>query len=509
MIKPGLNNSDLPNLTGRRQSVRTQLIVWNILALTLLLGILGGVVHYTVLSFLMDSVDRELDKRVQHVVDMPEPPPRPPGDFGGRDRPPFMNDGSPDMGGDHPPDGRRPPRGFRGRGFRDIDPYHPHRFDLDGKSRDPFDDHAPWDMHAVTLAAQGQDITSKGVENAEPLQLLTRPILDHGKVIGVVQGAYPLTDINRAISGMNRALLMLIPVGLLGAGLGGAYLTDRVLRRVRRLTQAAEHISALKFSDRLPVSGNDEFSELANTFNGLLGRLESAYTRQEQALEQQRRFTADASHELKTPLTIIKGTASMTLNSNPDEEEYRSSLQEIDSAASSMSTLVQDLLLLARSDEGLSSCSHIELLVKEVVDLAVKGIRHIDGAAIKVDIREDTLTVLGNESELVRLFTNLLDNALRYSPPEGEITITALRQGSSAIIRVADQGIGIAAEHLAHLGERFYRIDTSRTRPTGGTGLGLSICKNIVQSHHGTIQYESKLGVGTTVTVALPIYNEE
>ncbi len=502
-------NREQPAFSGRKHSVRTQLILWNIVALAILLGILGGVIHYTVESFLIDSVDRELDRRLQRVGDHPDPPPGPhPDGFQGVGQPPFMDDRRRDGGGP-PIDFNRPEFDHRPPGFRANDPYHPHKYDLDGKSRDPVDSRAPWDMNALKRASSGQDVTSSVVENDEPLQILSRPLFDRGQVIGVAQAAYPLTDINRAISGMNRALLMLIPVGLLGAGMGGAYLTDRVLRRVRKLTQAADHISALKFSDRLPVTGNDEFSELASTFNGLLGRLESAYTRQEQVLEQQRRFTADASHELKTPLTIIKGTASMILSTDPDKSDYRESLQEIDRAASSMSTLVQDLLILARSDEGHSSSTHIELLLKEIIIDAVKGVNRIPGAEIKVDFADDSLRVRGNESELVRLFTNLLDNALHYTPAEGSISVLVYREGSFAVIKISDTGIGMEAKHLPHLGERFYRIDSSRTRPTGGTGLGLSICKNIVQIHYGSINFESKPGAGTTVTVALPLSIEE
>jgi signal transduction histidine kinase len=252
------------------------------------------------------------------------------------------------------------------------------------------------------------------------------------------------------------------------------------------------------------VSGNDEFSELADTFNGLLGRLESAFSEQQRLLEQQRRFTGDASHELKTPLTIIKGNTSMALDSESSVDGYRQTLREIDRAADTMSSLVQDLLLLARSDGGQLGTDRIELLLREVLERAISAIAYHRGAPVTLQIEDNALIVPGNEGELVRLFTNLLDNATRYTPVDGRITVRVGKQGNRVTVIIADTGTGIAAEHLAHLGERFYRVDSSRSRPAGGTGLGLSICKSIVDAHQGTMTFQSKVGVGTAVTITLP-----
>jgi signal transduction histidine kinase len=306
-----------------------------------------------------------------------------------------------------------------------------------------------------------------------------------------------------AIAGLDRALLTLIPIGLLFSGLGGAYVTNRVLRRVHLTTQTAREITAGDFSTRLPVSGNDEFSELAETFNGLLNRLQSAFQQQELLLEQQRRFTADASHELKTPLTVIKGTTSMTLHSAPTVPVYRAALQDIDRAADTMSHLVQDLLLLARSDGGQLGKEKIELLVRDILDSAVSGIRR-ESAPVTLHIDDETLSVMGNEQELVRLFSNVLDNAVHHTPIDGTIQVSAQAEEENVGITVRDTGPGIPPEHLPHVGERFYRVDAARSRPDGGTGLGLSICKGIVHAHGGTLSIESTSGVGTTVHIRLP-----
>jgi signal transduction histidine kinase len=492
-----LLSSRLQRWPGRRGSLRTQLIAWNILALALLLGMLGVVIRYTVRSFLTASVNRELDRQVAH---MPPPPPDgrflPVGPPAGR--PFFAPADAPRFVGAGTLWDRRGPRLLR-----DDNPYHPRHFDLQGRALMPFDDHALWDAEAFALAKQGERQHSQVVVDGVPLQVLSDPVFDGGKVVAVVQAAYPLTDVNRAIAGLDSALLTLIPVGLLCAGLGGAYLTDRVLRRVRRTTQAAGRISAQDFSARLPVTGNDEFSELAETFNGLLSRLESAFRQQKRLLEQQRRFTADASHELKTPLTVIKGTASMALNDPAADTLTRRALQEIDRAADTMSHLVQDLLLLARSDGGQLGKNRIELLAREVLERAISGVAQ-SGAAITLRVEDETLSVTGNEAELIRLFSNLLANAARCTPPEGAIRVTAQAEGRSVVMRVADTGPGIAPEHLPHLGERFYRVDAARSRPDGGTGLGLSICRGIVEAHRGAMSIESAVGKGTTVTISLP-----
>lgn len=466
----------------RRQSVRTQLVWWNIFALALLLGALGVVVRALVRSTIMNSVDRELDAHTRPMMERME------GRHGGP------------LGG--PPD-PRPPREGRGPRF-DPSPYRPRLFDLAGHALNPRRQAEPlWDPAAFALAKTGQTHYSTVVVNGEPIRVLSRPFPRQGPIQGVIQAPYALEDVNRALQGLDRALLLLLPVALLCAGLGGAWLTDRVLRRVRRLTQAAGHIGVRDLSERLPITGRDEFSELAETFNGLLGRLETAFGRQQRLIEQQRRFTADASHELKTPLTIIQGNASLALSGHPAPDEYRQAMGEIGLAAETMSRLVRDLILLAQSDAGRLGQDRIELLVREVLERAVSRVPRPD-AAVCLTLDDEAVSVPGNEEELVRLFTNLLTNAARHTPPTGRITLAARREDGQAVVTVTDTGDGIAPEHLPHLGERFYRVDSARARLDGGTGLGLSIARSVAEAHGGALTFASILGEGTTVTVTLP-----
>jgi two-component system OmpR family sensor kinase len=294
------------------------------------------------------------------------------------------------------------------------------------------------------------------------------------------------------------------PLALLAAALGGALLTDRALRPVRQITQAAAQIGASDLSDRLPVKGQDEFSELAATFNGMLSRLEQAFTQLAQALEQQQRFTADASHELRTPLTIIKANTSLALEEERSNVEYRRALEAADRAADTTNRIVQDLLLLARGDVGQLGVDRRPTRIGELLQRAAEPFRGSHIPPISVELSDPSLAVAADPHHLVRLFGNLLENAVRHTPPTGRITVSAHDEEDSVVVRVEDTGEGIAPEHLPHVCERFYRVDAARTRRHGGTGLGLAICQSIVEAHHGSLTLESVVGEGTTVTVRLP-----
>jgi len=247
----------------------------------------------------------------------------------------------------------------------------------------------------------------------------------------------------------------------------------------------------------LPATGEDEISKLSSTFNAMLSRLEHTF-------EQQRRFTADASHELRTPLAAIKAHTSLALHGDKTPAEYRRALEGADRAATVMSRIVQDLLLLARSDAGQLKPDIRSVPVREVLEAAIEAIQGQTHAPVELQVPDADLRVLGDPTCLIRLFTNLLDNAARYTPLGGRITLNAEGDGTWATITVADTGIGIAPEHLPHVCERFYRVDQARSRKHGGTGLGLAICQSLVEAQHGRLSLESEMGKGTRVYVTLP-----
>jgi signal transduction histidine kinase len=369
----------------------------------------------------------------------------------------------------------------------------------------------PWDETAFRMALLGRPIHSTVRVDGENLRVASVPWVRDGQIVGVVQVARELDAYEELRTRQLQMLLLLIPAGLLAAVGGGWFLTNRALRPVRDVTLAAEQISAADLSRRLQVAGDDELAELARTFNGMIARLEEAFRSREEAFErlaaayeQQRRFVSDASHELRTPLTRIKGSTSLALSRERTPEEYRKSLRVADTAADAMHRLLQDLLLLARSD-----AQRLEPQ-RQVVDLAVvvrdaaAQLPEEAVARIQQELPGEPCPVLADPTHLARVFVNLLENAVRHTPPEGRILVVVRAEGERVVAEVADTGEGIAAEHLPHVFERFYRVDAARSRPQGGTGLGLAISKSLVEAHGGTISLASEVGRGATFTVALP-----
>lgn len=314
----------------------------------------------------------------------------------------------------------------------------------------------------------------------------------------VWQSTESLAPTNKAIDQFTRSLLTMIPLAALIASAGGLFLTGRALQPVRAATDAANNIEASDLSKRLPVSGIDEFARLATTFNGMLERLEAAF-------ERQQRFVADASHEIKTPLTVIKANTSLALGDRNLPADIRETLVEIDDATDRTTRIVQDMLLLARSDaEQLALKPESVEIPRLLASLAAEAPRLRENAAtVRIDA-PGSLSVTADPHHLRRLLTNLLDNALRHTPSSGSVTFSAKEEGPFVTLSVRDTGEGIPPEHLPHLGERFYRVDASRVRSAGGTGLGLTIARAIAEAHGGTLSIASAPGEGTNVSVVLP-----
>ena len=290
---------------------------------------------------------------------------------------------------------------------------------------------------------------------------------------------------------------------LLVALLGGYWLADRAMRPVHTITQAARSIGETDLSRRLNLKGRDELAELANTFDGMLGRLQAAF-------ERQRQFVADASHELRTPLTIVTLETSRALASPRKSEEYRKALATIRSENEFMTALVNDLLTLARMDAGQAP---IQRQPVDLSDVALDTIERLGPLAARNGVQLEAgdlpeTRILGDRQRLVQMVSNLVDNAIKYAAGhDKKVSIETGVSGDSAWVCVSDNGPGIAPEHLQHLFDRFYRIDQSRTRgdedgggskSPGGSGLGLSIVQWIVHSHGGEIKVDSQPGAGTT-----------
>ena len=492
-------------------SVRTRLTLWSVGVLALALIVFGAALRSIVQVNLNAAINRSLMQQVREHQELTlrhfEPRP----DGFGPGLPPGPRPGPPPNGPDHDfrhhPRGEepsRPPRPPLSHVFGPAGGLPARVLDLHERPLTPWSAAMPWDTDTFPQSARGLEAYSTVQVGSQPMRVFSAPIRLHGEVIGVVQAVAPLAEANLELMHLTRALLMLIPLVLLIAGVGGALLTGGTLRPIRSITQAANRIGAESLSGRLTVSGDDEFSELATTFNGMLARLDGAFQRLTAAYEQERRFTADASHELRTPLTIIKAHSSLALDGQPTAAEYRESMEAIDHAVDRTNRLVQSLLLLARSDAGRLSLCLGPVSLAEVGRRAAQATQEAAGATLHVCVPDDIPPIEGDFEALLQVFTNLFANAVRHTPVGGEVTLTASGGEADVVVSVADTGEGIASEHLMHLGERFYRVESSRSRGKGGTGLGLAICLEIVHAHHGSIAVESAIGQGTVVRVTLP-----
>ena len=359
----------------------------------------------------------------------------------------------------------------------------------------------PLPIPAATLglALAGQDSSTTLTIADEGFQIYNTPLLMEGRVMAVLQVAAPLQPVEDRLIRL-RALLAagVLGVTLLAAALGW-FLATKAMRPVDRMTRSARSIGqSPDFSQRLPVPRrHDELGRLALTFNDLLDRLAAAFATQ-------RRFLADASHELRTPLTLVQSNAELALHQGDQPpSERQDMLRTIAREAGRMGRLVADLLALARADESQPLARRRLALDTLLLEIYEQQRRLVDDVRLEVDTLEQ-VEVDGDPDRLKQLLLNLVDNALRYTPPGGAVSLGLVRQGDQVILRVADTGPGIPPEHQARIFDRFYRVDQPRSRDAGGSGLGLAICRWIAEAHGGQIEVTSQPGAGSTFTVVLP-----
>jgi heavy metal sensor kinase len=297
-------------------------------------------------------------------------------------------------------------------------------------------------------------------------------------------------------------LLLFAPLLLLVAAGVGYWMSRRALAPVDTLVKTARNVSGVNLSSRLQrLETGDELQRLSDTLNEMLDRIETAFLRVTQ-------FTADASHELRTPVSLIRTEAELALRRSRGEDEYKESLRHILLEAERTTSLIEQLLALARADSG-SETLHIEPvdlrpMMRSVVDgwQQVSTIRNLQFIS---NIHEQTTFVMGDETLLRRLADILLDNAFKYTPSLGSVRLSLEQRAETAVITVWDSGVGIAKEDQGKIFERFYRVDKARSRDQGGTGLGLAIAQWIVAQHRGSITVESRPGEGATFRIELPL----
>lgn len=330
------------------------------------------------------------------------------------------------------------------------------------------------------------------------IRVYTQPVYDNNQMVAIVQVAQSLADVEDTLQRLLVTLLVSIPILVAVAGFSGYFLAARALTPIDKITSTARKISAEDLSARLDVPAtNDEVGRLTETLNDMLARLDDSFQRE-------RQFTNDASHELRTPLTAMQAILGVVREKRRSPAEYEQALDDISEETDRLRTLVENLLRLARGDKSKSNAFepvNLSTLLEDVTD-SMRPLAEAKSLVLHCDTTAD-LTTLGDSDELIRLFVNLLDNAIKYTE-RGEIRVTAHQTDKNIEIRVSDTGIGIAPEHLPHIFDRFYRVDASRSRAQRGTGLGLAIAKEIVNAHKGTIEIQSGKGKGSTFIILFP-----
>ena len=338
---------------------------------------------------------------------------------------------------------------------------------------------------------------SKGM----PLRILNGQLQAADKVYDV-QIAAPMDDFYDAVNRFRLVLLFSVPALLLVASAGGYWLSRKAVAPVAEIARAAQSISEHELSRRLPIlQTGDELQSLSETLNEMFSRLESAFKRVTQ-------FTADASHELRTPVALMRARTEVALRKPRSEGEYKETIVRIHQELERTSALIENLMTLARVDsegEALqvtpTDLNEVFLEISETARLLAQG-KSID---YEQRLAEMPLRVSGNAPSLRRLFLILIDNAVKYTPPEGRISVALDASDGAAVTEIRDNGMGISPADLPHIFERFYRADESRSRESGGTGLGLSIAKWIAEAHHGSISVVSKVGEGSVFRVQIPL----
>jgi len=377
----------------------------------------------------------------------------------------------------------------------------------------------PISLNALKNASKGLITfeTNRTIGNT-PLRIMTFPVVENSHVTKIVQIASSLEGVEDALNKLLLILIISVPSTLILASLGGQFLAHKALKPVDNITQTARMITSQNLNQRInPPKVKDEISRLIETFNEMISRLD-------QSFRQMKQFSSDASHELKTPLTILKGEVEVMLRKERTSQEYQQTLRSNLEEINRMSQIVEDLLTLSKAETGEIRLNkeHINLaeILNEVVAqmdrLAKSKKLHLSASNHHQDIH-----IFGDVLRLRELFINLIENGIKYTEEGGSIRIILEKEypppvtdqpdwverekGQFVKIIVADTGIGIAKEDQERIFNRFFRVDKARSREQGGSGLGLSICKWIVEAHQGEIGVESELAKGSSFIVRLPL----
>jgi len=386
------------------------------------------------------------------------------------------------------------------RRFFGVSPRQPFFQMLDPEGRSAETRGLPLDRETLENAARGL-ATYETVEGAEPygVRLLTVPLMQGGRPVRLIRVGASLKNVSDTRLRFLVILAGLLPVALLLAGAGGWVLARRALRPVERMAEAARRISAERLAERVEETGaGDELDRLAQTLNQMLARLD-------QAFQQVRQFSADASHELQTPLTALRGELEVALRSTRTPEAYQETLRSALEEIERISRLVEGLLLLARAESGALRMDRRPVDLSELAEEVHWRLKVLaDERSVDLRLKADgPVVVSGDRDRLRRLLVNLVDNGVKYTPPEGRVSVSLSQDRDRAEIAVTDTGRGMAFGDLERIFQPFFRSEEAAREP--GSGLGLSIARSIAQAHGGDLSVESVPGKGSTFRVSLPV----
>jgi heavy metal sensor kinase len=456
------------------KSIRVQLTTWYLAVLAAGLGVLAVSSWYGMRTIVFRTVDEELQDRIHDVQKLLEQ--------------------------------RDPARSLSETGAELQD-----RFRLEADLLQVSDEHGNWLYRSPAMEHNGVGLRPVAQLGPEPVfDVLTvqtelvrfataRVVV--GSRVWIVQAAESIQEIDEALKRFGLLLWWLIPGLLVLAGAGGYWISRRALQPVGRIMAAAESISIHNLGDQLSVPrSGDELQRLSETLNRMLGRLNGSVQRMSQ-------FTADASHELRAPVSIIRTTAELAVQSERSSEESREDMATILAEAERVTRLIDSLLLLARADAGEDG------LQREPTDLPTilrQAVGECRAPAEKKNLQLETVpgnqpvAVIGDAEAMRRLFFILIDNAIKYTPDGGQINVRLEADGVRAIVSVTDTGIGIAETDLPYVFDRFWRADKVRSRGMGGAGLGLSIARWISERHQWSIHAGAGPVGGSRFSVVIP-----
>jgi heavy metal sensor kinase len=337
-------------------------------------------------------------------------------------------------------------------------------------------------------------------EEEGPFRVLSTPLYKGERLAYIIQLGTRLEFVRRSLLNLTSNMFAIWPILLILSALGGWILVRRSLSPIGYIVSKTQSITSKNLSERLTPRGtNDEMDNLIQTINGMIARLESSFKRISE-------FTADASHELKTPLCALRGEAEVLLSKGRNPEEYQEGLAHFIERVDYLNRMINDLILLSKFDSSQAELNmaplRLDLLIKELCSLF-----EVLAEQKKISLQIGNLPeimVMGDKLRLQQLFTNLIDNAIKYTS-EGSIRISVEKNEENAVVQVVDTGIGIPQGEQENIFKRFHRIDKSRSKENGGVGLGLSIAEWVAHAHHGRIEVHSELNRGSTFTVYLPI----